>query len=130
MSHWSMASDTEIAWAAGLFEGEGCIGLGGPWRPREVRLWVVSTDLDVLERFAAIAACGSITPKRDRASRRKPCWAWSCSARSDVQRVLSAFRPWLLQRRGERADEALAKMDGLPAGGQAWREAPFGGAPR
>ncbi len=52
------------AWAAGLFEGEGCIYLKKHNRPgrgtHDRRLYVTSTDLDVLQRFRSIVACGAI----------------------------------------------------------------------
>jgi hypothetical protein len=50
-----------VAWAAGLFEGEGCwnayVRKGGKVQ-MQVRLEM--TDKDVVERFAAIVGCGAI----------------------------------------------------------------------
>ena len=103
----------EIAWAAGLFEGEGCIST---FRQKHhvmthVRLYVQMTDRDVLEKFCRIVECGKVGPER-RYGRphHKPSYVWQISNRADCERILLAFRPWLLARRGAKADEVLAEI--------------------
>ena len=49
---------TDIVWAAGLFEGEGCTYLFKD--RRSVQLLVKMTDLDVLERLAVVAGYGKV----------------------------------------------------------------------
>ena len=49
-----------IEWAAGLFEGEGCM----TWRDKEHKrpyLKLTMTDFDVVQKFAEIVNCGSLT---------------------------------------------------------------------
>jgi hypothetical protein len=93
----------EIAWAAGLFEGEGCITQSSG----QSVLRLNSTDLDVLERFHAAVGRGEIYgPYENRPSRfrRKPFWVWVCP-RSDAVDVIAELGPWLGSRRLARARE-------------------------
>jgi len=104
----------EIAWAAGLFEGEGCIGV---WKTQKnhvlplIRLTITMTDRDVLERFCAVVQCGKVGGER-RYGRphHKPAFVWCISNRSDVERILLALLPWFGERRSAKAREALAEI--------------------
>lgn len=100
----------QLAWAAGLFEGEGCISV-----PRSVhtsapyvQLQVISTDLDVLERFAGIVKAGNVRLQVEQKGNHKAQYRWTMARRNEVARILREFRPWLGERRGARCDEALA----------------------
>ena len=115
-----MTTESEMAWAAGLFEGEGCIGIIGhgasvgnrirPW----VKLTVQMTDRDVLERFFSIVESGGVSlHHRANRPRHKDCWSWQAGARSDVERILLAFLPWFGERRAAKAREALALIKDL-----------------
>ena len=111
--------DVDIAWAVGLFEGEGCIGI---WKTQKdhvlplIRLTVAMTDRDVVERFCRIVECGRVSPEKTlrqptKSGRpRKPVHVWQISNRADVERLLLAFRPWLGARRSAKADEVLAEI--------------------
>ena len=56
-----MPTDTEIAWAAVLFEGEGWIGMNGV----SVSLSIEMADRDVLARYARLlSAARSVVPMR------------------------------------------------------------------
>jgi hypothetical protein len=109
-----MPTESEIAWAAGLFEGEGCFsvsdrkGPDGRSRPQPV-MTVTMADLDVLERFQAIVGAGStIALKQDRRfPTHKPLWKWQLQRRSEIARVGERLRPWLSERRCSRLDEIL-----------------------
>lgn len=101
----------DTAWAAGLFEGEGSIVTRPQIYHRHpsptVSLWLRTTDLDVLERFAGVVAYGNITRVRRRACHTKAQFSWSMSARVEVIRVLDLLYPWFGLRRKEKALEAL-----------------------
>lgn len=117
---------TDLAWAAGLFEGEGWISS----QKRNAIIGIQMCDKDVLERFAAIVGCGNIYYRKPRIysyeviKSRKEQWSWRLGRRTDVQRVLAQLRPWLSNRRKERADEVLAlaasanEKPGMPRGHQ------------
>lgn len=79
-----MAEPTEMAWAAGWFEGEGCIFVRKiQRRSGSVRitlgLTANSTDEDTVLRFQDIVGCGSTAgPRTVKAfPNRKPCWRWA-----------------------------------------------------
>lgn len=94
---------TSCAWAAGLFEGEGCIS------DDELRLKM--TDEDVVRRFAAVVGLGTIYPPyRSRQPNRRPAWVWVSGRRHDVEVILARFLPYLGVRRATRAREALAAL--------------------
>lgn len=100
-----MASDLLIAWAAGLFEGEGTIVAGGK-RERRVGLALVMTDEDVVRRFGGVVGFGHVTGPYDRGH--KPTWHWHCRSARDVEAVLGQLLPYLGARRTAKALEALA----------------------
>jgi hypothetical protein len=96
----------EIAWLAGLYEGEGslCLQRGnGRWE-----MVLASTDLDVLDKARRIAGCGEITVG-DEPSRAKPHWKtlykWRVRKTDELLRLMRELRPHLGARRGERVDE-------------------------
>lgn len=53
----NMVNDTDIAWCAGFFDGEGCTHKTGPYA---LRLTVVQSDRSVLEKFKAVFPDGKI----------------------------------------------------------------------
>lgn len=107
----STSSDAQVAWAAGIFEGEGCVYvLRRRGRADRVVLAVAMTDLDVIERLRDVFGCGSISSERRRDGR-KPIYRWNTSARGDVERVLALITPWLMSRRQARIAEAVAEVE-------------------
>jgi hypothetical protein len=106
-----MKRDCEISWAAGLFEGEGCILMrrGQGCVSPSIRLVVSMTDEDVLERFRAIVECGPVRLRRPAEDGKKAVYTWEIGNRPDVERLLRAFLPWLGRRRSEKANLALAE---------------------
>lgn len=106
-------TDADIAWAAGLFEGEGCIYF---FRQKHhvlthVRMSVLMTDLDIVEKFCRIVECGKVGPERRYGrEHHKPAFMWQISNRTDIERLLLAFRPWFGERRGAKADVVLAEI--------------------
>lgn len=131
-----------LAWAAGLFEGEGCIAVSR--RANKLHdqwsLVLASTDLDVLKRLQTVVGMGNITGPLGR-SDHKPYWTWRVTRREHVYALLVAIYPWLLQRRQDRALECLAAINKQGYGvrrcaqGHLWNRAsvvrrPYGGRSR
>lgn len=98
-----MATEAEIAWAAGLFEGEGWAGRNGT----TVSLSVNMTDRDVLDRFAVVVGGGNVTGPYDRGARRKPMHQWIAGERETVRRIFALFLPWMGERRSARLRELM-----------------------
>ena len=116
-----MALEVDIAWAAGLFEGEGSMStpsyetqsFGTAY---QAVLEIVTSDLDVLERFISIVGAGSQPRPYNKGAKgtlphHKQCYSWCCTNRVEVRRILSLFMPYFGMRRMMRAKELLIKMD-------------------
>lgn len=95
-----------MGWVVGIFEGEGTIIIRETDRRRSVRVAVGSTDLDVVERLQALVG-GNLNGPYAR-GKNKPIWHWRMDRQADVAAFLRALRPHLGERRGTKADEALA----------------------
>ena len=99
-----MTANPEVAWAAGLFEGEGSITVCGG----VARLSLVLTDYQVLERFVEIVGTGKIYGPYVNGYRdgfvRKPRWLWVSEARL-AGATFRTLAPWLSPRRIARGEE-------------------------
>ena len=96
---------TDIVWAAGLFEGEGCIYI----HPTKiyVQLIIVMTDLDVMERYVDVVGHGNLNGPFWSNKSTKPYWRTTVSKSSEVQRILKMFLPHFGKRRSDKAIEAI-----------------------
>jgi hypothetical protein len=96
--------EEELAWAAGLFEGEGCVTEVGD----RFIIVVNNTDEWVIEWFFEILAYGRrYGPYKNSEAdgqRRKPFWVGR-AADEEAFDVLQLLAPWLSPRRLERAYE-------------------------
>ncbi len=98
----------QIAWAAGIFEGEGCIHFQSV---NCVSLTIHMTDEDILRRFAEVVGAGSIHPVHAPSrSGSKPIFRWDTANSRDVRRILEYLVPWFGVRRGLRATAALERL--------------------
>lgn len=98
---------SEVMWAAGLFEGEGCIS---SWRRKDTHtpqltMNLTSTDEDVVRRFHGIVGIGTVTGPHDRGH--KPTWSWRASGFPSAQAVVAMLWDGLGIRRKARAKELL-----------------------
>lgn len=92
-----------VAWAAGLFEGEGSIMMNkydGHWR-RGLRMSM--TDEDVVRRFAAVVGVGQVHGPIVQNPKHKPAWRWHSHSWPDIVLVLNAFMPYFGERRRGKA---------------------------
>jgi hypothetical protein len=102
-ANWSREN---LAWAAGLFEGEGSIS------KRNNLLTLTSTDEDVVRKFMVIVGMGRIiewTPTAGQLGKKKQ-WIWNLYRQECGQALLAAFWPWLGERRRKRVREYLHHM--------------------
>ncbi len=100
----------DLAWAAGLFEGEGCFSPRRPNGKQSMHLYaaIASTDEDVVLRFAEIVGVGNVVKLRKRLPHHKDAWRWSVNG-DTVERVYDLLSPWLGKRRKARYAELLAE---------------------
>lgn len=113
-----------LAWAAGLFEGEGYFTSGAS----QLRTGMNSTDLDVLQSFQRVVGIGTIVEidspsfQVRKAQGCKRQWRWHVGGHEGMQAVLAMFWPWLHERRRERAVELI----GIWRAARPLREIPHG----
>jgi len=94
----------EIAFAGGLFDGEGCITVYSKLGKLSCnpRLTLAMTDEDSVRRFANIVGVGHVRyshPPSHKSTGRQPQWHWTAGSFEHVQHVLAVIWPWLCQRR-------------------------------
>lgn len=96
-------SASEIAWVAGVLEGEGSFITGA-----NLVISVTMTDQDVIERLASLTGVGRIhvngSPKRDHY---KPAYQWHVKRIAHVRQLALAVMPWLGERRAAAATRLL-----------------------
>ena len=100
-----------LAWAAGLFEGEGSISLHPEYK--SVRLQMTQSDHDVLLMLQSICG-GSIDAKtfKNKPTHYKETWSWRLNRADEVRALLEKFLPYFGSRRAYVAQNALDKLDG------------------
>jgi hypothetical protein len=93
----------ELAWAAGIFEGEGCIT---HHTGKRLAVTVKGTDHWVVSRFLSAVGIGKVYGPYENRCRdkyaRKPFWVWM-AFEDDAREVLELLSPLLSPRRLARA---------------------------
>jgi hypothetical protein len=100
-------SPIDIAWAAGLIEGEGSIQVRK--KANGASVVVQMTDEDVLKSMQSRLGIGTVNGPYGHAgtSVRKPRWMWQIGHQRDVARLLLAITPMMGVRRREQIDRAV-----------------------
>lgn len=98
-----MQNIRELAWAAGIFEGEGSLSLAAGKYPR---ITVSMTDEDTMRRFARAMEVGKIYGPYTR-GRHKPYHAWTACTFEDVQYAVCLIWFGLGQRRRDQTRKTL-----------------------
>jgi len=106
-----METECAIAWAAGLFEGEGSFSVRTA-NSRQAVITIASTDRDVIERFAEVVQ--GENPVRgpnavgSSAKGFKPIYRWQSARWAEIKRIGELMRPWLSERRTAQLDKVLS----------------------
>lgn len=95
------------AWAAGLFEGEGCITMTG--KLKSPRLKLQMTDFDIVRRFKRIVKCGNLCLAKFKNRKYKVQLVWFTGRKATVAKVLEMLMPYFGLRRRKRAKEVYAR---------------------
>jgi hypothetical protein len=112
--------DIDIAWFAGLFEGEGCMSIE---KNGNTKLTIGMTDPDIIDRIRTLFPnCQNMKPiqpkpVRDSYSTPKIRYTWRVSDPAEVKRILELILPWLGERRSARAREVLEHLANRPGVG-------------
>ena len=99
-------TDTEIAYIAGLFDGEGCVSYKQYMRKRphnskayptwQIKLEIAMTEKSILVWLCEVLGVGTVTPKKYKTKYTlgwKKQWRWRCSHR-DAFKVCCAMFPY------------------------------------
>ena len=97
-----------IEWAAGLFEGEGCIYCNG----KRQSLHLGGKDLDVIQDFADTMGIGNVIQRKaKRKEEHSTIYMWQTYASSKVRRCLDMLLPHLGTRRAHKALDVLDHLE-------------------
>lgn len=106
-----MLDRADIAWAAGLFEGEGHFGIHSGHGQRSATLQM--TDEDTVRKFHEVVGFGRVRgPMLPYQTARKTTWRWEATSYQHVQAFIAMAWPWLRNRRKARARELLSIRGG------------------
>lgn len=98
-------TSTEIAYAAGLLEGEGCFSIHSrSSRPNTISCSILCemTDEEPITALKDIFNVGQVYHReniRSDGKVRKPSWIWAVQKRADVLLVLDYIYPMLISKR-------------------------------
>jgi hypothetical protein len=100
----------KLAWAAGIYEGEGCIGAYP--RPKisnsSIRIQVAMSDGDIVTRWGEIIGRGCLNGPYFRKNF-KPNFIWGMSGYENCQYTIAILWEWLGVRRREQAQTMLGR---------------------
>jgi len=104
--------DSDIAWAAGFLDGEGCFYMQKNkqrgnyyWTPS---LTAEQADLRPLEKLQELFG-GTIYTRPSRGENRRPTWAWRLGGNEKLAFVLAELEPYLIVKK-EKAIEMQERI--------------------
>lgn len=112
-----MDRKVELAWAAGLFEGEGTVApKRGKGSLHRYQAAIIMTDEDVLKRFGTVIGIGKVYgPYQPVNPRALPVWRWTTTKVGEISALFELIGPWLGERRTKAFTHALADIAAHPA---------------
>jgi hypothetical protein len=118
-------SSADIAYCAGLFEGEGCVGAYDKKRLHYkwccVTLKIRMTDVEPLYTFADTFDLGKIYgPLKNRGLGSKDYYQYSLDTYDNIDCIMVQIYPWLSPRRREQWRAAKEKYLSYKDGSRVW----------
>jgi hypothetical protein len=107
-----MPTNEQIAWAAGLFEGEGTITLNGVAQAPRMKLSM--TDFDVVRKFYDIVGEGHLCIWRSKNPKHKAQLCWYTGRKSVIVKLIDLFLGHFGERRYARACEVMHRAMDSP----------------
>lgn len=96
----------DIAWVAGLFEGEGCITISrnnNPTNNLYPRIWLAMVDKDIIARLDIIVGAGTIYTSYLKSGKRE--YKWGLHSKPEIIEFIATVWPYLGERRRAKAIE-------------------------
>lgn len=98
---------TDWAWAAGLFDGEGCLTN----TRKHPQFSITQNDRRVLDRFHQLASVGNVVGPYVKSKSNPRCHWFRANKIAEIQKLLTLMWPWLGEAKRE---QALRVYDKLP----------------
>ena len=99
---------SELAWAAGFFDGEGTVYCRTRHQKyKYVNAEVAQRDRRPLDRFCAAVGLGKVIDRKGRGNT-KPHYMWVCYTQEDIKTVFEKLWPFLSDPKKEQYERALA----------------------
>jgi len=95
-------TEAQVAWLAGIYEGEGSCSIQGTGRAFAVT--ITMTDGDIINRVFELTGIGSVRTFQRKEYKR--CYIWAVSSINAVN-FLETILEWLGERRASKAKEAI-----------------------
>jgi hypothetical protein len=100
-------TEAEIAWAAGIFEGEGTFSTHTVYGKIYPQAGVEMNGEDVVRRYHEIVGVGTLRQRKDRGDCR---FASTVQDIAGFRALVDLLEPWLGERRKARAQEVLTYL--------------------
>lgn len=100
-------SEPELAWLAGLLEGEACFQMN-----KSPVINLQMTDEDIISRVAKMWGCPYRSRKRARAEWKQVFYVYVCGAQA--MEIMRLIKPYMGNRRSAKIDEVLARAAARP----------------
>lgn len=111
-------SSQDIAYMAGIFDGEGWFVTNRSTGPRAC---IAMTDEDVINRLFITTGIGRLESPRKTRPTSKTQYKWVINKHEDVEDFIYTILPFLSQRRSSRAKEVITDIEERRAK-RLWRE--------
>jgi hypothetical protein len=114
-----LGRDTELAWVAGFFDGEGYIGAGGSPGKRTIEMSIGQASTDAvpvtLTRVALVLGVGRLRGPRMLPNEwsKLPQYVWTVRSFEDVQFAIAVLWRWLGSVKRAQARDALLRYRAL-----------------
>jgi hypothetical protein len=111
-----VASEADIAWAAGFYEGEGHFGVKrNPYHyPTSLRLTIGQRTEEPILKFLSIAEVGKIRHRHLGEGHGGEIWYYDAGKTVQALQVLALLWPWLSERRQLQATMAIDEFLSIP----------------
>ena len=107
-------NNEEIAWLAGILEGEACFDFNDIYRKRNPRIRLEMKDEDIITRVQALIG-GKIYVRKGKRINHNTTYRLVLCQRYYLEPVLKAIYPWLGERRKKIVKDLIDWYDENPA---------------
>lgn len=114
-----MSKETELAWAAGFFDGEGTAGcylhnkskLSVQDERYCARMTIGQSDPEVLIRFQSAVGVGNVRGPYKYAYNKTPLWCWSLAKIGEIKIASGAIFPYLSSIKQQQLTQAIEDFE-------------------